>query len=109
MAAPGGVIPARRMIPAHRLLRRSNTALVALTLSLAGAACSDRGAPEGATGDDDLTSNSGSQRSLTFQGLFYVPTGTSLASIQAQAALQAKALFGALRTSDIMVASRYMT
>ena len=93
-----------------RPLSCAHRAFAALTLITAAALTACGAADEGA--DDaalDLTSNTGAQRSLTFQGMFYVPTGTSNATVAAQAALQAKAAFGALRTSNMVAASRYMT
>ncbi len=60
-------------------------------------------------GSEELTSISGSQRSLNFQGLFYVPDGTSAATIATLAQAQAKGAFGALRTANMAASSTYMT
>ena len=73
--------------------------------------CGDASGPGDAKGgaSEELTSVSGSQRSLNFQGLFYVPDGTSAATIATLAQAQAKAAFGALRTANMAASSTYMT
>ena len=95
-------------------MRSSASKVLGLTLVAAamsvGSGCGN--ASDGASdqhGEDDLTSVSGSQRSLTFQGMFYVPYGTSASTISVMAQTQAKAAFGALRTANMAASSAYMT
>lgn len=84
-------------------------ALLSLLFVAPLAACGGSSDATSSSDENDLTSNSASERTLTFQGMFYVPTGTSDQTVAQLAQTQAKAAFGALRTSNMMVKSKYMT
>ena len=96
------------MLRAHTLATMRN--LVKLSLlslaSLAAVACS--GAPMDVTqdGEEDLTSASARARKLTFQSYVYVDQGSSDSEILREVQSQTQTAFGALRTSEVSVASR---
>lgn len=56
--------------------------------------------------DDYLTSNTALQRTLKFDGLVYVPKGTPDVSVALTIKKQTQTAFGALRTSNVGVATR---
>src|SRR5262249_9490119 len=72
---------------------------------IALSACS-AGNDVGDTGEDDLTSATARARKLSFSGYVYVGAGASDADILDAVRTQTQTAFGALRTSQVAVASR---
>jgi hypothetical protein len=77
--------------------------LAPLAMALALTACADAGVEESS---DDLTSVTALERKLSFQGVVYVQPGASEATILDVARKQTRSAFGALRESNVSVASR---
>ncbi|MEO7331977.1 MAG: hypothetical protein ABI193_25595 [Minicystis sp.] len=72
-------------------------------------ACGSSG-PEAVTGDeDDLTSLTARERTLTFEGYVYVSAGASSKTILAAVQRETKSAFGALRIANVSVSSRELS
>src|SRR3954471_20122559 len=80
-------------------------AALVLVSPLAG--CSATSGDEGTPGDeDDLTSLTARQRTLTFEGIVYVPAGSNDEAILGAARTQTQTAFGALLASKVAVRTR---
>ncbi|HVH45481.1 MAG TPA: hypothetical protein VM925_24175 [Labilithrix sp.] len=86
-----------------RLAYVLNVALSLLSLTALGAGCGDPDAP---STDEDLTSKTARARSITFEGLLYLPANASDSEVQRAVDSQARSAFGPMRTSSLSVATR---
>ncbi len=88
--------------------RCMNSALKVSFFALMGlsAACASSAGDTVGTGQDDLTSATARARKLTFSGYVYVDTSATDGQILQQVRTQTQTAFGALRTSQVAVASR---
>src|SRR5690606_18818305 len=86
------------MRPRHSL--RLASSIIALA-SLAG--CREAGTT---SGEEDLTSRTARARSITFEGLLYLPADATDAEVRRAVDTQARTAFGPMRTSELSVATR---
>ncbi len=74
-----------------------------LALALFSVGCASEGV---GTGEDDLTSASGSERKITWQSFVYVPAGSSDSDIAKAIQKQVKSAIGAFRSPEIGIQDR---